>query len=203
MFFLPFILGFLVSYIGSISPSMLNLSAVKISIENTKKEAYYFSWGISFVVIFQTFIALYFLKILINNSVILAILQKGATIIFAALSFYFFKEARKKQSNISVKKTSENKFFSGVFLSVINLFSIPFYVGVSLFFTKYEWMNFTLSSIVLFALGSFLGTYVILYHYILFADKIKSTITKVSHYFNYILSGITGLVAVISLIKML
>jgi len=76
MFFLPFILGFLVSYIGSITPSMLNITAIKISVEKNKSAAKKYAWGISFVVIFQSFFALYFLKIILNNPTVLSYIEK-------------------------------------------------------------------------------------------------------------------------------
>jgi len=203
MFLLPFLLGFIFSYIGSISPSMLTITAVKISIEKNKTAAKRFSLGIAVVVIFQSFIALYFLKIILNNDDILELIQKTAIIVFALLSFYFFREEFKEKQEIVASKTTKNEFLSGVFLSLINLFSIPFYVGIAAFLNQSNWLFLDITSVCLFSLGSFIGTYVILYHYILFADKMKSKIEKFSRYFNYILGGITGIVAIISLLKML
>jgi hypothetical protein len=83
------------------------------------------------------------------------------------------------------------------------MFSSPFYCGVGAAFNMYDWLELDTVSVLLFTLGAALGTYLILYSYILFAEKIKSKIARFSKYFNYILSAITGIVAVISLIKML
>ncbi len=203
MSFFPFLLGFIASYVGSITPSMLNITAVKIGVEKSKSAAKKYAYGISFVVVFQSFFALYFLKIILNNPTILSYIERGATLVFALLSFYFLKKALQEATQVETAHIKMNDFFGGIFLSIINLFSIPFYVGVGALFNKYHWIQLNPISLILFSIGSFLGTYLILYHYILFADTMKTTITKFSKYFNYVLSGITGIVAIISLIKML
>jgi len=203
MIFSAFLLGFIVSYLGSITPSMLNISAVKISVEKGKSAAKKFSLGISIVVIFQVFIAFFFLKKLLKEPVFLELIQKGATLIFGILSFYFFRKARKEQVQTTSLQMPQNYFFSGVFLSIINLFSIPFYVAIAIFLVEKNKLLLDTITIFLFSLGSFLGTYLILYHYILFADKIKTSIRKFSSYFNYILAALTGAVALISFFKML
>lgn len=202
MLLLTFLLGFIISYIGSISPSMLNITAVKISLEKTKTAANQFAIGVSFVSLFQAFFALLFLKVILKNPVILDSLEKVAAIVFLLLSIFFFREARKEQQ-ISASKTTKNGFISGAGLSLINLFSIPFYAGVAAVLNNNGWLNLELLSILLFSLGSTLGTYFILSHYILLADKIKPKIAQFSQYLNYVLSAITGVVALATLFKML
>jgi len=203
MIFYAFLLGFIVSYVGSLTPSMLNISTIKISSEKGKTAAKQFSLGISIIVIFQVFIAFFFLKKLLKEPVFLELIQKGATVIFAILSFYFFRKARKEQAQTTSLQLPKNYFLSGVFLSTINLFSIPFYVAVAIFLVEKNELILENVNIILFSLGSFVGTYLILYHYILFADKIKTRIQKFTSYFNYLLAVLTGGVALISFFKML
>ena len=203
MFFMPFLLGFISSYVGSISPSMLNITATKISIEKNKKTAIQFAIGVSVIVIFQTFFALLFLKVIHENPIILESIETAAIVVFSFLSIFFFRKARQEQQEISSEKSKRSGFITGMGLSIINMFSIPFYCGVGAVFNMHGWLELDTISVVSFTLGAVLGTYLILYSYILFAEKIKSKIARFSKYFNYILSAITGIVAVISLIKML
>lgn len=90
MLFLSFFLGFSSSYLGTITPSMLNITATKISIERTKKTAINFSIGVSIVVLFQAFFALLFLKVIQANPVILETIKSVAIVVFSMLSFVFF-----------------------------------------------------------------------------------------------------------------
>ncbi|MDG2193592.1 MAG: glutamate dehydrogenase [Polaribacter sp.] len=200
---MPFLLGLVTSYVGSISPSMLNITATKISIEQGKKIAIQFAIGVSVIVLFQAFFALLFLQVIHENPIILESIETAAIVVFSILSLVFFRKARQEQQEISATKSKPNGFITGMGLSAINMFSIPFYCGAGAAFNMYDWLELDTIDVLLFTLGATLGTYLILYSYILFAEKIKSKIAQFSKYFNYILSAITGFVAVISLVKIL
>lgn len=203
MLFLSIFLGVASSYTGSISPSMLNITATKISIERNKQTAIQFSIGVSIVVLLQAFFALLFLKIIHNNPIILESIELTAIVVFTILSIVFFKKATQEQKEIPSKNSTKNGLITGLGLSFINMFSIPFYCGVAALFEMYGWLELDTYSILYFSIGSAIGTYLILLTYITLAEKVKPKIAKFSKYLNYILSAITGLVALISLIKML
>jgi len=203
MLFLTFFLGFSTSYLGTVTPSMLNITATKISIEKNKKTAINFAIGVSCIVVFQAFFALLFLKIIHSHPIILDTIQSVSIIVFVILSFFFFRLAIREQKEIASKKNIKNGFLTGIGLSLINMFSIPFYCGVGATFEMYGWLELDLINVCIFVLGSALGTYLILYHYVLLAEKIKPKIAKFSKYLNFVLGSITGIVALISLIKLL
>lgn len=203
MFFMQFLLGFVTSYVGSISPSMLNITATKISIEKNKKTAIQFAIGVSVIVVFQAFFALLFLKVIHENPVILESIETAAIVVFSFLCIFFFRKARQEQQEITSTKSERSGFITGIGLSAINMFSIPFYCGAGAAYVLYGWLDLNSFSVISFTLGAALGTYFILYNYILLAEKIKSKIARFSKYFNYVLAAITGFVAVISLVKML
>ena len=203
MFLIQLLLGFVISYLGSITPSMLNITAVKISIDYNKKIAFRYVLGVSIVVIFQAFFALLFLKVILQNPLILETIEKASVFIFAILSIVFFRKAIQENQQIASEKSIKNGFLSGLGLSFINMFSIPFYAGIGAVFNNYNWLQLDIISITLFSFGSAFGTYLILDHYVLLAEKIKPKIAQFSKYLNYVLSLITGLVAFIALVKML
>jgi threonine/homoserine/homoserine lactone efflux protein len=203
MLFLTFFLGFSTSYLGTVTPSMLNITATKISIEKGKKTAIHFSIGVSLIVLFQAFFALLFLKVIYASPIILETIQSVSIIVFAGLSFFFFRTAIQEQKEVATKKSIKNGFLTGIGLSLINMFSVPFYCGVGAAFNLYGWLELDLISVSVFVLGSALGTYFILYHYVLLAEKIKPKIAKFSKYLNFVLGSVTGIVALISLIKLL
>lgn len=203
MFFLHFILGLVTAYIGSIPPSMLNVSATKISIEKNKKTAKRFAMGVSSVVFIQAFLALFFLNIINENPLILEYIKITSIVIFFLLSIVFLYKAIKEQKEDTSNLKVKNGFISGVGLSFLNMFAIPFYCGIGALFNLQGWLSLDLVSVILFVLGAVLGTYLILSHYILLAEKIKQHLVKFTKYLNYVLSAITGFVAIFSLFKML
>jgi threonine/homoserine/homoserine lactone efflux protein len=82
----PFILGFTTSFLGTIFPSMLNMTAVKTSIDKNNKEAVRFALGVSIVVLVQAYIAILFAKHLHENPSFIEKIQLLGAFTFAALS---------------------------------------------------------------------------------------------------------------------
>ena len=111
--------------------------------------------------------------------------------------------AIREKQEIAVKKIRMNGFFTGIGLSLMNVFSIPFFCGTAAAFNIQGWLTLEASSMLFFAVGSSLGTYTILFHYAVLAEKIKPKLTKISTYFNYFLALVTGVAALVSLFHLL
>ena len=202
MLFYSFILGFSSSYLGTIAPSMLNITATKISLEKNKREAINYAIGVSIIVSFQAFFALLFLKTILNNPFILETIQTASIFVFGVLSIIFFRKALQERKE-NYQKNKHKGFITGITLSLINMFSIPFYCAVAGYFNMKGWLNLTTQNVIVFVIGSGLGTYFILYNYILLAQKIAQSLTTLTKYMNFVLSFITGIVALATFIKIL
>lgn len=197
-----FLLGFSISFIGTIPPSMLNMTTAKISIVSSKSDGLKFAVGVSLIVFVQAYIALYTAEYLHGNTTIERYITLFGIIIFALLAVYFFKQARvenKKGSDIKIK----NSFRLGVTLSILNMFAIPFYCAVGSSLNMSGWINFEQLSILFFVFGAALGTYALHYLYVQSAINIRNQAQLLTKNLNYILSILTGIIAVISLIKVL
>ena len=92
--FLHFFFGFIFAFLGSITPSMLNMTALKISLENGKKELNNYAIGVSLVVLPQAYIAVFLTKHIVENPSILESLEKVGIVIFMLLSYYFYSESK-------------------------------------------------------------------------------------------------------------
>jgi len=103
------------------------------------------------------------------------------------------QEARSKQS----------RFFQGMFMSAINVFPIPYQAYMTLTFASFGWMEFDKISIISYVTGAVMGTFVMFYIYIFFFDKIKSKKFTTQKNMNYIIGAITGIIAIITLIKII
>jgi threonine/homoserine/homoserine lactone efflux protein len=127
-FLLPLLFGFFISFLAVILPGLINMTGAKISMQEGKNEALSFALGASLVVFFQTFIAVLFARYINKHQQIVTTLQEIGIFVFTGLSIYFFWIAKKpKKLNRSVKiKGKSNRFFFGVFLSLLNFLPIPF-----------------------------------------------------------------------------
>ena len=188
---------------GSITPSMLNMTALKISLEKGKKSANRYALGVSILVIPQVIIAVILTKYIAENPTILETLEKAGIFIFLFLSFYFYRES--KISKIEVKEMKpkkENSFLTGITLSLLNMFAIPFFSGIVILLDAFNLFSFEIISVIFFIFGSLLGTFYILYLYGKFAKRIQKITGKLTKDINLVLSILTGFVAVFTIVKL-
>ncbi len=198
-----FFLGFLFSFAGSITPSLLNMTALKVSLANGKKAAYKYAFAVAIIVVPQIIIAVTLTNFLADNPSILVTLEKIATIIFIFLSYYYYKESRKSKIKIAkINSKKENPFLTGIILSILNMFSIPFYSGVIILLNAYNIFNYSNLDTFIFTISSVLGTFYILFFYGKYAKIIQQKTGKLTKDINLVLSILTGFVALFSILKM-
>lgn len=197
-----FLIGFFTSFVGSLTPSMLNMTALKISLERNKKEAFWFSIGVSVVVLLQAYIAVFLMKYILDNPKVIVFIEKIAVVIFIVLSIYFYTKSKEHKTNKTKVSTKEkNSFLIGGFLSLLNVFAIPFYCTIAITFEMLHWLQFHQNTTLLFVIGSSLGIFGILNVYVKYSKKIQQKTGKLTKDINLILSFLTGIVAVFTLLK--
>lgn len=204
---LPLALGIALSSVGVALPGLLNMTAAKISLKEGRQRAVIFALGATTIVFFQTYIAVSFAKFLYSRPDIIYILEETGLVIFSLLTIYFLFIARKKKKKRKkdvVKLTSRtSNFFLGALLSVLNFFPIPYYVFISVSFSAYKYFYFTNLFIFLFVIGVVTGSFLIFYLYIVFFKKFEHKADFFMCNVNYFLGGVTGLVSLLTLIKIL
>ena len=198
-----FFFGFFFSFAGSITPSMLNMTALKISLEKGREATKKYALGVSLVAIPQVVIAVILTKYIAENPTILETLEKAGIVIFIGLSYYFYNESKKgkiKTESRNAKK--ESPFLTGIILSFLNMFAIPFFCGIIVVLDLFEFFSFEVFPIFFFILGTVLGTFCILLLYGKFAKSIQQKTGKFTKDINIILAILTALVAVITFVKL-
>lgn len=198
-----FIFGLLVGFIGVIPPGLLNLTAAKISVKQSRRAATIFAFGASLVVIAQVYVGVFFSKLLNDNPDVLVTLEQFAIAVFIALSIFFFIKARLDSSpELKPVDKSDGKLFSqGIILSALNIFPIPFYIGFSSFLVKRGLFIFEYPMAHLFIIGASFGTFSMLWMYIKYVKKFGFDSRTFATKINYILSGLTLFIALFTLTR--
>jgi threonine/homoserine/homoserine lactone efflux protein len=199
------IFGFVAAFIGVIPPGLLNISAAKISMQEGRKSAATFAVGVGVTVLVQTYIALLFARYLEMHPEIIQLLRQIGLGIFLCLTVYFFfiaKDSRRKPAD-EVTKTGKNRFFLGMLLAALNLLPLPYWVYISITFNAFGWFEFTPNAILLCVLGSVLGTLAMLGIYIQFFKHLKKKQRTAKVNMNYVIGAITGIVSILTLIKII
>lgn len=200
-----FFLGLSIALIGVIPPGLLNMTAAKISLKEGYSRGIMFSIGACITVLIQTYIAVLFARYLSKHQDIIEILQRVALVIFVLITIYFLLIAKRKpKPNLERNtKSKHNRLFFGMFLSSLNMFPIPYQAYMSITLASFGWLQFDKTSIASYVVGASMGTFVMLYMYIFFFDKIKNKSFTSQKNMNYIIGGITGVISVFTLINII
>ena len=167
--FSHFLLGFIVSFIGSIPPASINLLVVKIASTKGIRKAIAFSAGAVSVEFVYSFVAILFSKYLMENESINQFIQLIAIPVFLILGCISIFKRSKKGEAAELKKGGE--FLNGLIMGLINPLQIPFWMGYSSYFISIGWLKEDLSLILIFVTGIVLGTYVLLLIFAYYSKK--------------------------------
>lgn len=200
-----FFIGLIVAFVGVIPPGLLNMTAAKISLKEGHVRGVLFSVGVCVIVIFQTYIAAIFARYLSKHPEVIDILQRVAFVIFVLISIYFLFVAKSQpKSQLKPKiKSKHSRFFQGMFLSSINMFPIPYQAYMTITLASVGWLAFDKISIASYVSGTAMGTFVMLYMYIFFFDRIKEKKFTSQKSMNYVIGGITGIISIVTLINII
>lgn len=199
-----FLVGFLAAFIGVATPGLLNMSAAKISIKEGRKAAILFSIGVCATVLIQTYIALQFAKYIDQHPEVVDTLQKVALGIFICITIYFFFIAKDTRREIPerVNHSKTNRFFYGMLLGVLNLLPLPYWVYVSITFSRFGLFRFSQPELLAAVIASGLGTFIMLFLYVQFF-KLKTEGMKFKVNMNYVIGLVTGVISIVTFFKIL
>jgi len=204
---LPLLLGIVISAAGIMLPGLINMTAAKIAIKEGRRRAVVFSLGATTIVFFQTYIAVSFAKFINSRPDVISLLQETGLVIFSLLTIFFLFIAKKKkpkaEKDIIKQKSFIGNYFLGALLSALNFFPIPYYVFVSVSLGANGYFSFTPLFVFLFVMGVVLGSFGVFYLYIVFFKKIHHRADFFMRNINYLLGSVTGLISIITLIKIL
>jgi len=181
------------------------MTAAKISLKEGHSRGIMFSVGVCIIVFLQTYIAAMFARYLNNHHDVVEILQRVAFVIFVLITIYFLLLAKPnpKPDIEHDVKSKHSRFFQGMFLSAINVFPIPYQAYMTITIAAFGWFNFEKINILTYCSGATTGTFVMLYVYIFFFDKVKNKKFTSQKNMNYIIGIITGIVSTITLINII
>ncbi|MHA7942775.1 LysE family translocator [Formosa sp. 3Alg 14/1] len=204
---LIFFLGFIVSLVGVIPPGLLNMTAAKISLKEGANRGMFFSIGACVVVLIQTFIAVIFARFLTQRPDVVDVLQRVALVLFILLSVYFFFIAKGdgdvESTDAPDIRSKKSRFFQGMLMSALNMFPIPFQAYMSVTLASFGWLTFEQSDILSYVFGAATGSFVMLYMYMFFFDKIQSQRFKSQKNMNRLIGTITAVVALATLFQVI
>jgi len=195
---------FCAAFFASLPPGLLNLNAAKTSVEKGKANGVIFGLGVAIMVMLQTYLAVRIAKYLLQNPDVVGMLLKVALLVFAILAIFFFVKAKKLDNQplefVASKKRSS--FSKGLFLAAINLLTVPFYSGLNTIFHTQGFMNYKVVDEVVFIVAAGTGTFLAMYLYVFYFNKMERKTNRFSKNSNYILSALMVILFIITSIRL-
>lgn len=202
--FSNFLIGLIASVIGTIPPGLLNLYAVKVNVREGVRKAVLFSLGVCVAVTIYSFIGIILGRYIEKHPDVVSFLQKIALGIFIILTVYFLffaKDTRREINEKEIKSTTK-RFFNGIFIGALNLLILPYWVYISITFSKIGWLFYGRYAFWFVVFGAVSGTFLVLMAYVkLSKDKTENSKSRFNY--NFLIGIITGLLAIATLGKIL
>lgn len=202
-----FFATFSASLMAIVFPGLVNITAAKTSAKKGKTNGIVFAFGASIIVSLQAYLGVIISKYLYRNPFVIDLLLKIALVVFAFFAIYFFILAKKnkhknKVREMTIESNRIRTFFKGMLIAALNVLPIAYFCGMNAAWNISGWIKFQLWDILVFVVASGLGTFAMLYMYVFYFDKLESRTDNFSRYSDYILSGLMGLLLIITLIRL-
>lgn len=199
-----FVFTFGAAFVATLPPGLLNMNAAKTSVEKGKANGVIFGLGVALMVMLQAYLSVRIAKYLSQNVEVIEVLMQIALLIFAVLAIYFFLKGRKQdQKQVSFKQSKKRSSFTkGMALASINLLAIPYYSGMNTLFHRQGFMNYKIIDEVVYILAAGLGTFLVMYLYAFYFNKMEHKTKSFSKKSNYILSALMIVLCLITAIRL-
>jgi threonine/homoserine/homoserine lactone efflux protein len=200
-----FFWGLMISFLGSLPLGTLNIAAMQIGIQESIKDAIYFSIGSLFVEMIYVRISLVGIDWVRKQEKLMKALEWLTLIIIIALAVGSFMAASKGGSGAKNQFLENNmhRFLLGMFMCAINPVQIPFWFGWStVLFTKKILQPVSAqynSYIIGIGIGTLLGNCVFIFGGKWVAQRVADS----NKYINWVIGSVFAITAIIQLVKMI
>jgi threonine/homoserine/homoserine lactone efflux protein len=213
MLLLTLIIGILLNAMGYIPPGNINLTVAQLTINKGMRQALYFILSFSIVEVFFTFGMMRFARWIVSDVSLDASVSEvrlGTYVdVFMIMLFIVMGTVtwvnRKK---LPKTKTEDNRskrgsVFYGMLLGVLNPVQIPFWLFFGNYIILHEWIEIDYLSLVIFSLGSGMGSALALYGYAHFAKYIQEKFALSSLLINKSIAIFLWVLALYLIVKQL
>ena len=134
-----FLLGFVFSFLGSMSPGTLNILVLQLGLEKKVRAALRFALAVALVEFPYAWIGVEFEDWITSSPSISRNFQLTGALVMTAIGGFHVWSAR-KPSRFSVR-FQESGFWRGLILSLLNPQSIPFWIVVTAYLKAEGWID--------------------------------------------------------------
>ncbi|MEJ5994553.1 LysE family transporter [Pedobacter sp. Du54] len=194
MLLLTFVIGIVLNAMGYIPPGNINLTVAQLTINKGMRQALYFILSFSCVEVCFTFGMMRFARWISSDVSLDSNISEVrlGTYVDAFMIMLFIVMGtitwvnRKKipKTRAEDNRSRKGSVFYGMLLGVLNPVQIPFWLFFGNYVILHDWIQTNYLSLVIFSIGSGLGSALALYGYAHFAKYIQEKFALSSHLIN-------------------
>lgn len=153
-----FIVGFLVSFVGSIPLGYLNFIGFEIYNKSDFTQLIHYLFGVVIIEGIVIYLTLYFANKLNLNPKIKKFIAIFSIFFLVALAYYFSKESSNNYTNTNYFLIYP-AFITGIVLSCLNFAQIPFWLSWNLYLLNQNYISSEKKEAITYILGTLFGTF--------------------------------------------
>lgn len=166
-----FLVGAVISFVGSIPPGTLNLAVLQLGIEQKIKTALRFALAVSIIEYPYAWIGVVFEDWVTSSPIIVDNFQLLTAIVMTVIGGFSIWSAR-KPSEFSIR-FNESGFRRGIILSILNPMAIPFWVAYTAFLKSQGWIDLSTPWLVhSYVFGTAVGVMILLIIFAFLAKRL-------------------------------
>ena len=155
------LVGFLVSFIGSIPLGYLNIVGYEVFQQFGLNETIWYLLGVISIECVVIYLTLIFANQLMNNKKLIRFIEGFSVVFMFLLAFIFYSSATKETAQTSVleKYIDYSPYVVGVILSCLNFIQIPFWTGWNLYLLNGNYIEISKARKYFYVIGTVIGTF--------------------------------------------
>ena len=178
------LVGFLVSYIGSIPLGYLNVIGFNIYSKSGMASLTEFLLGVVIIEAIVIFITLIFADKLAHNKKLIKYIElfSIAFMLLLAWSFYAGSQSSAADTNVFDQYTSYLPFWVGIITSCLNFIQVPFWTGWNLYLINGKYISVEKNGKYTYLAGTLAGTFLGMLSLVLFLSAVTRNTDYLSKY---------------------
>lgn len=155
------IVGFLVSFVGSIPLGYLNVVGFQVYTANGKNALIFYLLGVVSIEAIVIYATLIFANKLASNQKLLQLISLFSILFMFFLAFVFYTQAKGEVGNADAlaKYLGFSPYTIGIILSSLNFIQIPFWLGWNLYLLNAKYIAVENNDKYSYVAGTLLGTF--------------------------------------------
>ena len=170
------IVGFLVSFVGSIPLGYLNIIGFEIYSKSGIYSLIPYLSGVVCVEVLVIYFTLIFAKKILENKKILKWIEIFSIVFLLVLACTFFFRNENNNGNLLLKYIAYSPFFIGIILSSLNFIQIPFWIGWNLYLVNEKYIDLDNNLKYIYITGTLFGTFFGMLTFVLFLNYVNANI---------------------------